>query len=101
MKDKKVMLLICIAFSIFWSEAYAFQVVETSQQPSQDVSGERNVRGDFISLSGNRLLKTSVGDYSLSSMSIVDDLRKNKNTASEAKVVVTLQGSTVKRVVIY
>lgn len=92
-------LVICLSILSF-SNVYAFEVQSSDQAAlPQDNSGLRSVRGDFVSLSSDRVLKTSVGEYSLSSVSIVDDQRSDKNDSSH--VVITLQGDTVKNVTIY
>ncbi len=96
----KVNLSLVLAVLLFASEGYAFEPAKTSEtNPSPDRSGERSIRGAFISLSANRLLKTSVGEYALLSLSVVDDRRASEDDSSQ--VVITLQGDTVKRVVIY
>lgn len=98
---KKIFLLVVLSFSVLTSVAYAFQMESSQQRPDQEMSGERSVRGDFISLSPGRLLKTSVGEYSLSSLSLVDDRRLDQTNTTDSQVVITLQGDTVKHVVIY
>ncbi len=96
----KVNLSLVLAILLFASEGYAFELAKTSEaNPAQDLSGERSIRGAFISLSANRLLKTSIGEYVLLSLSVVDDRRASEDDLSQ--VVITLQGDTVTRVVIY
>lgn len=96
----KMVLSIMFASLLFSAKGYAVEFVTTSQtNPVSDQSGESSIRGDFISLSTGRLLKTSVGEYVLSSLSVVDDKRGDKDTSS--KVVITLRGDIVKHVIIY
>lgn len=94
-----VKVVVSIVVALFFFDSYAFEAARNSDSnPAPDQSGERSVRGGFISFDISRLLKASVGEYALSALVVVDDKRNPKFSSS--KVVITLQGSAVKSVVI-